>query len=63
MNSSMEKMRGGMKPEFSLSAKNFLRKWEGLFPGKTTRLVEKSLFFSTRWLATSSMRLFEGGMA
>jgi hypothetical protein len=33
-------MTGGMKLDFSLSARALLRKCEGLFPGKITRLEE-----------------------
>jgi hypothetical protein len=36
-NSSIEKMEGGMKLECSFFARAFLKKWEGLFPGKTIR--------------------------
>jgi hypothetical protein len=40
MNSSMDKRMGGMKLDLSRSARIFLRKWEGLLPGKITRLEE-----------------------
>jgi len=36
----MERMTGGMKLDFSLSARTFLRKYECLLPGKITRLEE-----------------------
>jgi hypothetical protein len=36
----MERMSGGMKLDLSLSAKIFLRKCEGLLPGKMTRFEE-----------------------
>jgi hypothetical protein len=36
----MERIKGGMKLDCSLSARTFLRKCDGLFPGKITRLEE-----------------------
>jgi hypothetical protein len=36
----MEKMRGGMKLPAVLRASAFLKKCEGLFPGKMTKLCE-----------------------
>jgi hypothetical protein len=40
MNSSIERMTGGTKAAPRLAAMHFLKKWAGLFPGKTTRFPE-----------------------
>lgn len=40
LNSSIENMAGGIKLPFTFFAIAFLRKWDGLLPGKTTRFDE-----------------------
>src|SRR3989338_7185938 len=45
INSSMEKVTGGIKLDPIFLARAFLKKWGGLFPGKTTRDDEKSRSF------------------